>query len=174
MSEAAPSKPAPKRYVEGEVIVKFRAGTPASRMAATARAGHRDAVIRRPAVDPLAGGARFPPRPVPVPEDHLGRDHDRAPAPPARGRARGAELHRLRRPARPAPAHRPAQRGEPARGSGPERDRRRPAPCRPPISGPWPPPTRTTPTPSMPSSPGAGSSSAPTWCGPTRSRPRWR
>lgn len=67
MGEAAPSKPARKRYVEGEVIVKFREGTPASRMAATARVGHRDAVIRRPSLDPLAGGpdsrlalSRFP------------------------------------------------------------------------------------------------------------------
>ena len=67
LGEAAPSKPVRKRYVEGEVIVKFREGTSASAMAATARSGHRDAVLRRPAVDPLAVGpdtrlalSRFP------------------------------------------------------------------------------------------------------------------
>jgi thermitase len=63
---AAGPRKAP-RFVEGEVIVKFRTGVTESRMAAAARAGHSGAVVTRAMRDPLTGAtdsrvalSRFP------------------------------------------------------------------------------------------------------------------
>jgi thermitase len=54
-TDAAP-RTAP-RFVEGEVIVKFRTGVTESRMAAAARAGHAGAVVKRAMRDPLTGAS---------------------------------------------------------------------------------------------------------------------
>jgi subtilisin family serine protease len=55
LSAAAHVQAAPRRYVEGEVIVKFKQPVAASRMGAAARAGHAGATIARHMVDPVTG-----------------------------------------------------------------------------------------------------------------------
>jgi hypothetical protein len=57
----------PARYVEGEVIVKFKRGVAPTRMGAIAARGHAQATIARRLVDPVTGFgdyrvavARFP------------------------------------------------------------------------------------------------------------------
>ena len=57
IAEAAPAPP--RRYVEGEVVVKFRPGTSSVRMQAVARGAQARATVVRPALDPLTG-ARNP------------------------------------------------------------------------------------------------------------------
>jgi subtilisin family serine protease len=53
LAEAAPAR----RFVEGEVIVKFKQPVSPSRMGAAARAGHAGATIARQMIDPTTGAA---------------------------------------------------------------------------------------------------------------------